>query len=637
VIVLQLSSRTKMNTINWLISRIQEEKLLGGAELLCKLAYVSHKDGVILLIGGTLERLLHGAEEKELVKQYKDGTLKPFLYHDRNNFHDFKNKKQLFLTSGECLQLIKHDLDNLRARQEKHVPEVPYAKLYPGKNILNTLATSGLLVQMYPLHNFEELETLKEVWYGKVQVFSQPINAVRNYFGESIALYFSFLGFFTLSLFYRSIFSLILYFLTDKTFNGNMLMAIINIVWSTIFLECWKRKSNKMAFQWGMLHRVEEFEEPRKGFEGPLGINPVTGKKEPIRLPGEWRSLNFIHSFLFVSFSLLVSVLMMLAYLWAKTLAEKYCAIHRNTQSYVIAVLPNVGYAIGVIILNRTYLKLARVFTEWENHRLASTHEYHLVAKLLLFYFFNNFGLLFYAAFYMQDFTEVSEDVATQLITYQILDQIMKSIVPYWINKRKLKKLKQSSETRGGPVLQHVLIEGGLDAYKGLIDDYLEMFLMFGYMMFFSSIFPLASVCCFLNSITEIQLSALKLCDNFQRPFPVPASNIGIWQLAFKCFVILAIIVNCAFLGMSAEFQAVFGDYTGIHLIILVFTFEHLIMGFVTLIEHLIPDVPKNIEIQLKKFEYESRQALKCEKLQQTYIKDNQKLFSSAQRRERQI
>lgn len=40
-----------------------------------------------------------------------------------------------FLTMAECQYIIKHELENLRAKEEKMIPGYPQAKLYPGKSI----------------------------------------------------------------------------------------------------------------------------------------------------------------------------------------------------------------------------------------------------------------------------------------------------------------------------------------------------------------------------------------------------------------------------------------------------------------------------------------------------------------------
>ena len=66
---------------------------------------------------------------------------------------------------------------------------------------------------------------------------------------------------------------------------------------------------------------------------------------------------------------------------------------------------------------------------------------------------------------------------------------------------------------------------------QGTLDDYLEMFLQFGYVFLFSSVFPLAAVWALINNITEIRSDGFKMCRVFQRPFSESAANIGAWQV----------------------------------------------------------------------------------------------------------
>lgn len=63
------------------------------------------------------------------------------------------------------------------------------------------------------------------------------------------------------------------------------------------------------------------------------------------------------------------------------------------------------------------------------------------------------------------------------------------------------------------------------------MDDYLEMFLQFGYVFLFSSAFPLAALWALINNVTEIRSDAFKMVNIFQRPFAESASNIGAWQV----------------------------------------------------------------------------------------------------------
>lgn len=66
---------------------------------------------------------------------------------------------------------------------------------------------------------------------------------------------------------------------------------------------------------------------------------------------------------------------------------------------------------------------------------------------------------------------------------------------------------------------------------QGTFDDYLELFLLFGYVSLFSCTYPLAAVLVVLNNVTEVYSDAFKMCRVFKRPFSDPAANIGVWQV----------------------------------------------------------------------------------------------------------
>lgn len=57
------------------------------------------------------------------------------------------------------------------------------------------------------------------------------------------------------------------------------------------------------------------------------------------------------------------------------------------------------------------------------------------------------------------------------------------------------------------------------------------MFVQFGYVVLFSSAFPLAAMCALINNIIEIRSDAFKLCTGLQRPFGVRVESIGQWQV----------------------------------------------------------------------------------------------------------
>lgn len=73
--------------------------------------------------------------------------------------------------------------------------------------------------------------------------------------------------------------------------------------------------------------------------------------------------------------------------------------------------------------------------------------------------------------------------------------------------------------------------EGSMESYEGTYDDYLEMFVQFGYVVLFSSVYPIAAFWAVFNNILEIRADAFKLCMVFQRPMGKKVKDIGAWQV----------------------------------------------------------------------------------------------------------
>ncbi len=82
--------------------------------------------------------------------------------------------------------------------------------------------------------------------------------------------------------------------------------------------------------------------------------------------------------------------------------------------------------------------------------------------------------------------------------------------------------------------LSQAEIECSQPTWPDLYDDYLEIVVQFGYIIFLSTLFPLAAFFSLLNNILEIRTDAFKLCMIYQRPFSQRVKDIGQWQVQRK-------------------------------------------------------------------------------------------------------
>ncbi|XP_075601830.1 anoctamin-10 isoform X2 [Balearica regulorum gibbericeps] len=557
LVVIELAKGTKEETIEWFTKRIVDKKANGGAQLLVKPLVTENGDETIYLVGASHLRLLLGAETVGLVKECNDNSMRTFTYSSRKTFKDFADDNHNFLTMAECQYIIKHELENLRAKDEKIIPGYPQAKLYPGKSIVRRLLTSGILVQIFPLHDREELKKLRHSWYGRVKVGYQPLDEIRCYFGETIALYFGFLEYFTFALIPMAVIGIPYYVFAWEDYDKYVMFATFNLLWSTVILEVWKRICAIVTYRWGTLLMKRQFEEPRPGFHGVLGINPITGREEPVYSSIKRQIRIYLVSLPFVCLCLYFSLYVMMIYFDLEQWALDYHEENESNFSSLMLFVPSIIYAVVIEIMNRIYRYAAEFLTSWENHRLESSYQNHLILKVLVFNFLNCFASLFYIAFVLFD----------------------------------MKLLRQ-----------------------GTFDDYLELFLQFGYVSLFSCVYPLAAVFAVLNNITEIYSDALKMCRVYKRPFAEPTASIGVWQLAFETMSVISVVTNCILIGMSPQVNALFPD-SKMDLILTVALVEHLLLAIKFIMAFVIPDKPRDIQIKLAKLEFESLEALKQQQM----------------------
>ena len=152
----------------------------------------------------------------------------------------------------------------------------------------------GLLWQVYPLHDADSLETLQKTWVKQL-IGLQPLgkylhsklvqllsvlettilvsDKISEYFGIKIAFYFAWLGHYTSALSVPALVGLIFWiffngkgeFLEDISF---VIFSLFNVLWATLYLESWKRRSSELSYQWGTIDaKSDMLTEPRVQYQ----------------------------------------------------------------------------------------------------------------------------------------------------------------------------------------------------------------------------------------------------------------------------------------------------------------------------------------------------------------------------------
>jgi len=333
----------------------------------------------------------------------------------------------------------------------------------------------GIVADVYPLHDgptrednslepANDRQRLQEDWARPGRMFKyQPISAIKEYFGEKTALYFSWLGFYTSFLIPAAIvgvlcftygvasavnytpvkeiceddggangtFKYVMCPLCDKLCSyyplnqgclyakvthffdnqATLFFAIFMSLWATIFLEFWKRKQVSLAYEWHTMDFEEDEERPRPEYLAMvtrLKENPVTGKLEPYMPPGQKcqrlsGAFGIVFFFIVLVLACVISVIVFRAAFYAVLIRQDNEMIRQRSKMVVSAVAACVNL-IAINILKFIYQKIAIIITDWENPRTRTDYEDSFTVKMFWFQFANTYSSIFYVAFFKSEF-----------------------------------------------------------------------------------------------------------------------------------------------------------------------------------------------------------------------------------------
>ncbi|XP_049531072.1 anoctamin-10 isoform X1 [Anopheles darlingi] len=626
LMVMEFDENAPTEAIQWIVDKMRGRRVDGGMELMVRKEPLNRDSQTIIFhISATHMKLLEIADDMGFMKRTKTGIIRNFNVACLDEFfYDAGMSLEDILTPADRQIIIKHALESIRAADDEHL--IPGTKiiLYHGQSIIQAAQSAELITSLYSLHDKRRLKELRHRWTKPTA--PQPIDEIRDYFGESVGMYFSFLGFYTCALVVPTVFGFLQLGLSEET-ETVPFFCVFYVVWMKVFLELWKRKSSSHAYRWGTI-TMTNLDEPRVGYYGKLARDPITGKWTP-HYP-KWKTYVQMYCVTAPIIGLCIAIAGFVTIF--QFYVEAYLAEQFGPDAYIL-YLPSVVNAIYIALSTLAYDRLATLLTDRENHRTQSQYERHRVNKLIVLEFVNNFLCLFYIAFVLQDMKMLKTQLMMQLIVLQFLQNVYENLYPYLKKKVGLKivrlfvtskydKLKeahdaydemglQSLEEYDPRVLQ-TRKETILEEYN-TYDDYLELYIQFGYVVLFSSVAPLTAFWAILNNVIEIRLDAYKLCSFFKRPFARRTKNIGAWQLAFETLAVISILTNCGILYLSPQMRELGAGlsreaYTLNFLII-----EHILLGMTWFIYKAIPDTPHWVRVALAKAEHDSRQALKRE------------------------
>ncbi|XP_057692971.1 anoctamin-5 isoform X1 [Corythoichthys intestinalis] len=472
----------------------------------------------------------------------------------------------------------------------------------------------------------------------------QPLNLIRKYYGERIGLYFAWLGFYTEMLFFAAIVGLLCFYyglssykdnewskeicsekiggnivmcpLCDKkctfwklstTCNsswqahlfdnaGTLLFAIFMGIWVTLFLELWKRRQARLAYEWDLVDFEEEEQQLQIRPEYEIRctsrkLNPITQEMEPnlpittVRCARICFSGATVLLWICLTISCIIGVI---AYRLAVYAAfASFMKENEQFNKMGSSITPQLATAVTgscinfviIMILNLMYERVAIWITNLEIPKTHVEYENKLTVKMFLFQFVNYYSSIFYVAFFKGKFigypggysymfgqtTRLRNEecdpggclieLTTQLVIVmtgkQVWGNIQESLVPVLMNWWRGRRARSHPDSLYSRWEQdnNLLMFGQLQ----LFDEYLEMVIQFGFVSLFVASFPLAPLLALFNNIIEVRVDAWKLTTQFRRPVAAKAHSIGAWGEILSGIAILSVVTNAFIVAFTSD------------------------------------------------------------------------------------
>ncbi|XP_023687155.1 anoctamin-7 isoform X1 [Paramormyrops kingsleyae] len=329
------------------------------------------------------------------------------------------------------------------------------------------LLNEGALTAAFPLHEgpFDrpEHEFLPEELNQRQVLFHywahwskwykyQPLDHIREYFGEKIAIYFAWLGFYTAWLLPAAVVGTLVFLSgiismgtntpaeeicssgghylmcalcdTCHTWNlsdtclmakmgylfdhpGTVFFSVFMSFWAVTFLEYWKRKNATLAYHWDCRDFHEEEERPRAEFAAmapAMENNPVTGVKEPY-FPKRARLSRMLTGSMVIVVMLSVVMIFLVTVIMYRIIVSgminhKETAVLRTQAGNIANISSSMVNLALILLMGQVYTAMAEQLTKWEMHRTQTDYEDAFTFKVFIFQFVNFYSSPFYVAFF---------------------------------------------------------------------------------------------------------------------------------------------------------------------------------------------------------------------------------------------
>ncbi|XP_037371548.1 anoctamin-9 [Talpa occidentalis] len=465
----------------------------------------------------------------------------------------------------------------------------------------------------FPLHKEEEKPKKWARWRDFRR--KQPIDEIRSYFGEKVALYFAWLEWYTWMLVPAAAIGLIIFLSGFSLFDtsqiskeictagdvflcprgdhdhdyqrlsdtcafaklthlfdneGTVLFAFFMAVWATVFLELWKRRRARVVLHWGRHAWDEDQEEIALAL---IAHGGHTLRRHQHSYLGSAAVLALL--LLMICLTILLTVALVL-YRVVAAAAFRYLAV--PCLEVAVVATGAVAHYVMILVLTKVNRRAALKLCDLEKPRTFSERESKFMVKFFILQFFTHFSSLIYTAFILGRINghpgksvrlwglwKLEEchlsgcmmDLFVQMAVIMVLKQMLSNFVEYlspWLSyKRRCKRLPQGSPDPDLSDWQRNYLLNEVTTFS-LFDEFMEMMIQYGFTTTFVAAFPLAPLLALVSNVVELRLDAIKMARLRRRLVPRMAKDIGTWLQVLETIGVLAVIANGMVISFTSEF-----------------------------------------------------------------------------------
>ncbi|XP_009081914.1 PREDICTED: anoctamin-7 [Acanthisitta chloris] len=284
----------------------------------------------------------------------------------------------------------------------------------------------------------------------------QPLEHVRKYFGEKVAFYFAWLGFYTGWLLPAAVVGTVVFvtgiflmfsdvpaqeictskdqywmcplcktcpywelskicstFMAGRLFDhgGTIFFSFFMSLWAVLFLEFWKRTNASLAHRWDCSEFEDIEERPRPQFAAmaPMTtVNPVTGVEEPY-FPERSRLQRVLAASMVIILMIAMVVMFVVSMILYRAMVSILLSSSRHpwsvaSASRIASITGSVVNLILIVVISKIYISLAHFLTKWEMHRTQTKYEDACTFKVFVFQFVTFYSSPVYIAFFKGKF-----------------------------------------------------------------------------------------------------------------------------------------------------------------------------------------------------------------------------------------